>query len=139
MTTASRELIFKVIQNPEKPFTTVQLIAVDKVQADLKKFYERMAREDNMFFAVRSRRDAASGKMNHRIFDVYNYKHYVGVGWNKFEQRVQTHANELLRYLNGLLTFHMVAHIAPDTSKIYTTHASRPIVFHIRVLVDGQE
>lgn len=138
MTTANRELIFKVIQNPEKPYKTVQLIAIEKIQEDLKKFYAKCAR-DQFFFAVRSRRDVASGKMNHRIFDVYNYKHYVGAGWLAYEKLVQERANELLGYLNGLLRFHMVAHIAPDTTKVYGTHAERPIVFHIRVLVDGQE
>lgn len=138
MTTANRELIFSVRQTPEKPFKTMQLIAIEKIQEDLKKFYAKCAR-DQFFFAVRSKRDVPTGKMNHRIFDVYNYKHYVGAGWIAYEKLIQERANELLGYLNGLLRFHMVAHIAPDTTQVYNTHAERPIVIVIRVLVDGQE
>ena len=139
MTTAKREVIVKVTNNPEKPYNTLQLLAIEKMSADLKKFYAKTA-NDEMFFAVRSKRHAESGKMNHRIFDVYNYKNYIGIAWTTvFEKKVTNYANELLMLLNGLLRFHMVAHIAPDTSKVYTTHASRPIVIHIRILVEGQE
>lgn len=126
MSNAVRELVFKTNVRENQPMTMPQNVTIEMVTEHLRKFYAKIMR-DEMFIAVRSRHDPVSGKVNHRVFDVYNYKNYPGAAYAKFEMLVQKHANELFHILNVALRFHLVVNIEPDTRNIYMHHKDRPL------------
>ncbi len=130
---AAREMVFKTNENPDVPFTALQLAGMQPIEEQLRKLYGQMAKEE-LFLAVRSKKDPISGKTNPRIYDVYNYRNYPGMARRVLAQKVQHWAGKLTVILNVAANLRMVIQIEPDTSTVYSNHHERPLIGTFRML-----
>lgn len=136
-TKASREMVFTKLDNPDAPFTPLQIAGMQAIEEQLRKLYKEMGSK-LMFIAVREKKDPVTGKTNPRIYDVYNYKNYPGMAKAAQVKLVQYFAGKLTLILNVAANLRMVIKIEPDTSKVYMNHHDRVLVFTFRMLTQEE-
>lgn len=130
---AFRPMIFTREENPDVPFTMLQTAGMEAMEDQLRKFYGWCAQQYDMFIAVRHKRDER-GRLNPRVYDVYNYRNYPGMARVRFVQNVEKVAGKLTHILNVGANLRMIVKIEPDTSKVYTHHHHRPLICTFRML-----
>lgn len=120
--------------SPDQPFSNIQKAAMAEVGPYLERFIRQAERED-IYFTVNAFRDHAKGRMLYHGLNAHCTKNMPGAARVKLASRYKALGEELHRILQIAVQFNLIVRMESDTTRVYNTHAERPIVIEFRASV----